>query len=197
MLQLWIVAIIITTTGWPQTPYLHLGFFLLWHINKEEEAGSSLVFHHTLVLGRLRTQGLGRTSSNAVSAGEGGRREQLGTGPSLHLQQLPPPSAAAPVALCLHELEQAALGLLLFNSHWRVVSPPCPTALKWVCQNQLKSGWQETLRLCVQRSIFLPTPQKCWALWTPSLQLHFSKLHFSEIDKKYIHTLQNICSAEK
>lgn len=49
--------------------------------------------------------------------GEGGRREQLGTCLFLHLQQLPSLSAAAPVALCLHELEQAALGLLLFNSH--------------------------------------------------------------------------------
>lgn len=51
MLRLWIVAIIITTTGWPHTPYLHVGFFLPWRINKEEEAGSSLAFHCTLVFG--------------------------------------------------------------------------------------------------------------------------------------------------
>lgn len=51
MLQLWIVAIIVTTTGWPWTAYLHLGFFFPWHINKEDEAGSSPAFHHTPVLG--------------------------------------------------------------------------------------------------------------------------------------------------
>lgn len=51
MLQLWIVAIIVTTTGWPWTAYLHLGFFFPWHINKEYKAGSSPAFHHTPVLG--------------------------------------------------------------------------------------------------------------------------------------------------
>lgn len=49
--------------------------------------------------------------------GEGGRRVQLGTCLLLHLQQLPSLSAVAPMALCLHKLEQAALGFLLFNSH--------------------------------------------------------------------------------
>lgn len=49
--------------------------------------------------------------------GEGGRREQLATCLLLHLQQLPSLSAVAPMALCLHELKQAALGFLLFHSH--------------------------------------------------------------------------------
>lgn len=57
--------------------------------------------------------------------GEGGRREQLGTCLFLHLQQLPSSSAAAPVALCLHELEQAALGFLLLT-HTEELCPPPP-----------------------------------------------------------------------
>lgn len=200
MLQLWIVAIIVTTSGWPWTAYLHLGFFLLWHINTEEEAGSSPAFHHTLIFGETGCGNHTRIGQDKQLCCQHRGRRQEGAAGYLSF----PASAAAaiffsccPVALCLHELEQAALGFLLFNSHSRVLPPPCPTALKWVCQKQLKSGWQETLKLSVQKSIFFPSPWRCWTLWTPCCKLHFSKLRFSEVSKKYMHTPENICSAEK
>lgn len=101
MLQLWIVAIIITTTGWPWTAYLHLGFFHLWHINKEEEVGRQpSLSPYSGSSGRqvvIATQGFSRTNSYAVNTG--GRWQEGAAG---YLSLTASAAAAIFVSCCPH-----------------------------------------------------------------------------------------------